>query len=85
MQHPAHKPITSHQKPLLIATQQVSGQTRAFLNRLIILGFIVLEGYCLARSIQHKRVMGVILALTSLGAGIYYLYLLAKVKEERAK
>jgi len=59
--------------------------TRTFLNRLIILGFMVLVGYCLAKSIQSKSVLGVILALTSLGAGIYFLYLLAKASEEREK
>jgi hypothetical protein len=54
----------------------------ALLNRLIILGFMVLVGYCLAKSIQTKSVMGIILALTSLGASIYFLYLLANAKEE---
>ena len=53
-----------------------------FLNRLIILGFMVLVGYSLAKSIYSQSVMGIILALTSLGAGIYFLYLLAKAKEE---
>lgn len=54
---------------------------RTFLNRLIILGFMVLVGYCLAKSIQSQSVIGTILALTSLGAGIYFLYLLAKARE----
>lgn len=56
---------------------------RTFLNRLIILGFMALVGYCLAKSIQTQSVIGIILALTSLGAGIYFLYLLAKAREER--
>jgi hypothetical protein len=55
---------------------------RTFLNRLIVLGFMVLVGFSLAKSIQAKSMMGLILALTSLGAGIYFLYLLAKAKEE---
>src|SRR6266516_2166498 len=55
---------------------------KILLNRLIILGFMVLVGYSLAKSIYSQSVMGIILALTSLGAGIYFLYLLAKAKEE---
>ena len=42
---------------------------------------MILVGYCLARGIQHKSVMGVILAITSLGAGVYFLYLLVNAKE----
>jgi hypothetical protein len=53
-----------------------------FLNRLIILGFMVLVGYSIAKSIYSQSVMGIILALTSLGAGVYFLYLLTKAKEE---
>jgi hypothetical protein len=56
--------------------------TRQFINRLIILGFMVLVGYCLARAIQIGSFMGVVLALTSLGAAVYFLYLLVKAKEE---
>ena len=53
---------------------------RTIFNRLIIFAFIVLIGYCLARSIQYKSVMGIILALISLGAAVYFLYLLAKAR-----
>ncbi|MBP7316086.1 MAG: hypothetical protein KA968_12785 [Chitinophagaceae bacterium] len=52
------------------------------INRLIIIGFMVLVGFCLAKAIYHQSVMGVILALTSLGAGIYFLYMVAKANEE---
>jgi hypothetical protein len=56
--------------------------SRHFLNRFIILCFLALIGYCLARSIYYSSVMGIILALTSLGASLCFLYLLAKAKEE---
>lgn len=56
--------------------------SRTILNRIIILGFMVLIGFCLAKAIYTQSVMGIILALTSLGAAIYFLYLLAKAKEE---
>ena len=59
--------------------------SRQFLNRFIILLFLALIGFCLARSIYYGSVMGVILALTSLGASIYFLYLLAKAKEENVE
>ena len=56
--------------------------SRSIINRIIILGFMVLVGWCLARAIYFGSVMGIILALTSLGAGIYFLYLVAKMREE---
>jgi hypothetical protein len=56
---------------------------RTIINRTIILGFMLLVGFCLARGIYYASVMGIILALASLGAAIYFLYLLAKAKQER--
>ena len=55
--------------------------SKTFLNRLIILSFMGLVGFCLAKAIYYGSVMGIILALTTLGAGIYFLYLLAKASE----
>lgn len=43
---------------------------------------MILVGFCLAKAIYHKSVMGIILALTSLGAGIYFLYIVAKANDE---
>jgi hypothetical protein len=62
-------------KPQLMISRQT-------LNRLIIFSFMVLVGYWLAKAIYHKSIMGIILALVSLGAGIYFLYILAKAKEQ---
>lgn len=56
--------------------------SRTILNRVIILGFMALVGYCLAKSIYYGSVMGMILALVSLGASIYFLYLVVKAGEE---
>jgi hypothetical protein len=56
--------------------------SKTFINRLIILGFMGLVGFCLAKSISAGSVMGIILALISLGAGIYFLFILAKANEE---
>ncbi len=56
--------------------------SRQTLNRIIILGFMVLVGFCLAKAMYHKSVMGIILAFISLGAGVYFLYIAAKAKEE---
>jgi hypothetical protein len=55
--------------------------SRKSLNRALILGFMVLVGYCLAKSIQVQSVIGIILALTSLGASVYFLYLVVMAKE----
>jgi len=57
-------------------------QSRTLLYRSIILGFMVLVGYCLARAIYWKSVMGIMLALVSLGAGVYFLYIMAKARQE---
>jgi len=56
--------------------------SRTAINRLIILGFMVLVGFSLAKSIQSESLLGLFLSLTSLGAGIYFLYLLARMKHE---
>ncbi len=55
---------------------------RTFLNRALFLAFMVLVGWCLARGIYYRSVMGILLAVTSLGAGIYFLYLLNRMKRE---
>ena len=59
--------------------------TRSFLNRIIILGFMALVGFSLAKAIYHKSVMGIILAIVSLGAAITFLYLVAKANAELKK
>ena len=59
--------------------------TRKFLNRLIVIGFMVLVGYCLAKSVESRSIVGFILALTSLGSGVYFLYLLVKAGAEPAQ
>lgn len=68
-------PAPADLKPQLMLSRQT-------INRLIIIGFMVLVGFCLAKAIYHQSVMGIILALTSLGAGIYFLYMVAKANEE---
>ncbi|MET0463664.1 MAG: hypothetical protein ABW007_10935, partial [Chitinophagaceae bacterium] len=52
------------------------------LNRLIILGFMAMVGFALAKSIQSGSNLGLVLCITSLGAAVYFLYLLAKMKQE---
>ena len=56
--------------------------SRQTLNRVIIIGFMVLVGFCLAKAIYNQSFMGILLALVSLGAAIYFLYILAKAREE---
>lgn len=52
------------------------------LTRCIILGFMVLVGFSIAKSIQSGSPMGFILALVSLSAGVYFVYLLKQAKEK---
>jgi len=56
--------------------------SRRIINRLIILSFFVLIGYCLATSIAVRSGIGIFLAVVSLGAGVIFLYLLAKNQQE---
>lgn len=56
--------------------------SRKFINRIIILAFFVLIGYCLATSIAVRSGIGIFLAVVSLGAGVVFLYLLAKQQQE---
>lgn len=56
--------------------------SRQIINRIIIIGFMILVGYCLAKAIYAGSFMGILLAIVALGAGIYFLYILAKAKEE---
>lgn len=58
---------------------------RTLINRLLIFTFMILVGYSLAKAIQYNSIMGILLAITSLGAGVYFLYLLAKMKYEQEK
>ena len=57
--------------------------SRTHISRLVIFAFMVLVGYSIAKAIQSQSVTGILLALISLGAGIYFLYLLAKAKQEK--
>jgi uncharacterized membrane protein len=56
--------------------------SRPTLNKIIIISFMVLIGFSLAKAIYHGSFMGITLALVALGATVYFLYILAKAKEE---
>jgi general stress protein CsbA len=57
--------------------------SKTTINRLIVLAFMVLVGFSLAKGIQSRSTMGIILAITSMFAGVYFMYLLAKAKHEQ--
>lgn len=52
------------------------------LTRCLILGFMVLVGFSIAKSIQIGSPLGFVLALVSLSAGIYFVHLLKQAKEQ---
>jgi hypothetical protein len=56
--------------------------SRQTINRGIIIAFMMLVGFCFAKAINSGSVIGIILACISLGAGVYFLYILAKAKQE---
>jgi hypothetical protein len=56
--------------------------SRQTINRGIIIAFMMLVGFCFAKAINSGSVVGIILACISLGAGVYFLYILAKAKQE---
>ena len=57
--------------------------SRTNLNKLIIFGFLVLIGFCLAKALASGSFMGIVLAMIALGAAIYFLYILAQVQQDR--
>ena len=57
--------------------------SRPIINKIIIICFMVLIGFSLAKAIYHNSFMGIVLAMIALGAAIYFLYILTKAKEEK--
>jgi hypothetical protein len=56
---------------------------QTLINRFFILGFMVLVGFSMAKSIQASSPLGFLLAIVSLGLGIYFTYLLQQLKGGR--
>ncbi|HEX2629117.1 MAG TPA: hypothetical protein VHM26_08900 [Chitinophagaceae bacterium] len=56
--------------------------SRPILNRIIIFGFLVLVGFCLAKAISKQSTLGIILALVSLAAVVTFLFIAAKAKTD---
>lgn len=56
--------------------------SRQLISRLIIFGFLVLVGFALAMGIYYKSFLGITLALLSLGASVYFLYIVAQARRE---
>jgi 4-hydroxybenzoate polyprenyltransferase len=52
-------------------------------NRLLIIGFMILVGFGLAKGIYSKSIIAVILVIISLVAGIYCVYLINRMKQEQ--
>ena len=56
---------------------------KPIVNRLLVILFVVLVGFSLAKSIYSQSILGMILAVVSLVAGIYFLKLLSEMKREQ--
>jgi len=57
--------------------------SRTLISRLIVICFMALVGFSIAKSIQVSSPLGFILAVVSLGAGIYFIYLLQQLQANR--
>lgn len=55
---------------------------RPIIQRLLVIGFMVLVGFCLAKGIYSQSAMAVVLAIISLTAGIYFVHLLQQANKE---
>ena len=71
---PVAKPHTSPNTKLMLS--------RATINRSIVIAFMVVVGLSLAYAVNNRSFLGIVLSLTSLGAGVYFLYLLARANEQ---
>jgi hypothetical protein len=56
--------------------------TRPHITRIIIIAFMILVALALAYGIRARSATGIILSLTSLGAGIHFLSLFSKARHE---
>jgi len=55
---------------------------RILINIALVFVVVAAVGYCVAESLKYSSAIGFILALTSLGAVVYFVYLLAQAKQE---
>jgi hypothetical protein len=55
---------------------------RILINLALVFVVVAAVGYCVAESLKYGSAVGFILALTSLGAVVYFIYLLSKAKQE---
>jgi hypothetical protein len=74
---------------ILITTSIVNPKKRLMnfpliIGRLLMIVFLALLSYGLTTSIAVKSIMGIVLAIISLGATIAFLYLLPKLHEKSA-
>lgn len=56
---------------------------RPIIQRLLVIGFMLLVGFCLAKGIYSQSVTGIILAIISLIAGLYFVHLLQHANDDR--
>jgi hypothetical protein len=56
---------------------------RPLFQRMLIIGFMILVGFCLAKSIYSQSITGIVLAIISLAAGLYFVHLLHQAKQQQ--
>lgn len=55
----------------------------SLISRCIIMGFMVLVGYSIAKSLQAGSTLGLVLAIVSLCAGICFVYFFKQLNEQQ--
>jgi hypothetical protein len=55
---------------------------RFIINIVLVFVVVAAVGYCVAESLKYGSAIGFILALTSLGAVVYFVYLLSNARKE---
>ena len=53
--------------------------------RVLTIAFMIIIGYALARAFYYGSFLGIVLALVSLGAAIYFFYIVAEIRKEMEK
>lgn len=55
---------------------------RPRITRILVVSFMILVGACLAQAVYYRNTMGVILAIVSLFAGVYFIHLFNRAKAD---
>jgi hypothetical protein len=76
-------PCIKSEVPLFLSPKTTLMSTHKLISRCIILTFMVMVGYSIAKSLQAGSTIGLILAVLSLSLGVYFIYLLKLARDKQ--